>query len=246
MLGAYIIHHIETHQTVNVWHLSIVKNLWSYNYVWSFPSHSFKFCFLLLLLLIYLQWTWAGPPLKLWLYWSTRSTRTWRGTRTNMVATICWPPTSTTVSACQLRNLQFPLQVSHQSVFEKRAWTTGSHLVGHMAVYLLISLMWHFCSSISVSSWLANLRDAHAVCHRIESNSSAKQPAPVPLQEYQQLQPRPGQLASFSWWRGAADHREQGESCCRWCVFVYLIFNSCNDTVLCLLKRNLHQCICSN
>lgn len=161
----------------------------------------------------------AGPPLKLWLYWSTRSTRTWRGTRTNMVATICWPPTSTTASACQLRNLQFPLQVSRQSVFEKRAWATGSHLVGHMAVYLLISPMWHFCSSISVSSWLANLRDAHAVCHHIESNSPAEQPAPVPLQEYQQLQPRPGQLTSFSWWRGAADHREQGESCCRWCVY---------------------------
>ncbi|TNM96876.1 hypothetical protein fugu_015032 [Takifugu bimaculatus] len=37
-------------------------------------------------------------------YWSTRYTKTWRETRTIMVATTCWPPTSTTAFACQLLN----------------------------------------------------------------------------------------------------------------------------------------------
>jgi len=59
------------------------------------------------------QWTWAGPRLKLWLYWSTRSTRTWRGTRTNTAATTCWRPTSTSASACQPPNRRYPHRVSH-------------------------------------------------------------------------------------------------------------------------------------
>lgn len=65
-------------------------------------------------------------------------------------------------------------------------------------------------SSMSESSWFAVLSDACAVRHHFKSNWSPKQPAPVPLQEYQQLQPRPGQHASFSRWRGAKDHRKQG------------------------------------
>lgn len=48
------------------------------------------------------------------------------------------------------------------------------------------------------SSWFAVLSDACAICHRIKSNRPPKQPAPVPLQKYQQLQPRPGQHTSFS------------------------------------------------
>lgn len=94
---------------------------------------------------------------------------------------------------------------------------TAHHFVGLLAVSwsqtravdLPISSLW--LSSMFERSWFTVLSDACAICHCIKSNWPRKQPAPVPLQEYQQLQPRPGQHTSFSWWRGAKDHRQQGE-----------------------------------
>lgn len=171
-----------------------------YNYACFSPSPTFKFCLLLLSLLIYPQWTWAGLLLKLWLYWSIRSTRTWRGSRTSTAATTCCCPTSTTASACQPPNLQYPRQVSYQSelcsLYLRRCkcafyWTTDRHLIGGNGCWLA-TVMWPFYSSISMSSWHTVLRDAYAVRHLIESNSPPKQPPPVPLKEYQQLQPGPG------------------------------------------------------
>ena len=64
---------------------------------------------------------------------------------------------------------------------------------------------------ISMSSRHSVLWDADAIRHLIEGNSPSKQPAPVSLQEHQQLEPRPGQHTSFPWWRGAKDYREQSE-----------------------------------
>lgn len=67
--------------------------------------------------------------------------------------------------------------------------------------------------SFSVSSKRPVLWHVHAVRQLIEGDGPPKQPAPRPLQEYQQLQSWPGQHTSFSWWGGAKNHREQGELC---------------------------------
>lgn len=87
---------------------------------------------------------------------------------------------------------------------------TGPLAVIWMGTWLLTS-PFLFYPSISMCSWHTVLRDADAVRHHIESNRPPEQPPPVPLQEHQQLQPGPGQHSNYSWWRGAEDHREQGE-----------------------------------
>lgn len=89
--------------------------------------------------------------------------------------------------------------------------TTDSHFIVNTAVDMSESPFWF--SSMSTRSWLT-LWDAHAVRHGVESDSTPKQSALVPLQEYQQLQPRPGQHTGFTWRRGAEDHREQGACVC--------------------------------
>lgn len=64
------------------------------------------------------------------------------------------------------------------------------------AVDTPISSLWP--SSMFERSRFTVLSDARAIRHRIKSNRPPKQPAPVPLQEHQQLQPGPGQHTGFS------------------------------------------------